>query len=82
MEDSESSEPRDDAGSPPHRRWNWGAGVGLAIGVGIAFGMVFVPSMGIFGIAIGIALGAGLAPTFAMSMARPGDTAGDQREHD
>lgn len=79
MEDNEPSEPRNDAGGPPHRRWNWGAGVGLAVGVGIAFGMAFVPSMGIFGIAIGIAIGAGLAPAFAMSMARPGDDNEDQR---
>jgi hypothetical protein len=80
MADNEPSEPRDDTGSPPHRRWNWSAGIALAIGVGIAFGVPFVPSMGFSGIAIGIALGAALAAPFAMSMARPADQ--DRRERD
>jgi hypothetical protein len=71
MADNGLGEHGGDTDSSRQRRWDWGSGAALGITVGLLFGMAFVPTLGGFGIAIGIAFGAGLAPAFAMSMARP-----------
>ncbi|MFD7023410.1 hypothetical protein [Promicromonospora sukumoe] len=82
MVDDEPSEHGNGPRSPEKPPWNWGAGAALGIAVGVVFGIVFLTSVGPFGIGIGIALGAGLIPTFAMSMARRPDADKDTSEPD
>ncbi|GAA2220413.1 hypothetical protein GCM10010413_09490 [Promicromonospora sukumoe] len=82
MVDDEPGEHVDDPRSPKQPPWNWVAGFALGIGVGVALGAVFTGFFGPMSIGIGIAIGAGLAPIFAMAMARRPDTDQDPPEPD